>query len=171
MNTGGARDSSEDSSGSSASLRPLGLINGVYEISSDDLDQWSEYSQDDFELILSLAGDAVWGAYDFGMHSGILHMPERPYSASYRKVPFTWRGRENGEGQMSYQDECQHGWIQFLGDGRIEGQIDVYGQGKFTGKRISGQETRPPRDVRSMRDEWNSYNEDAYERERVGRWH
>jgi hypothetical protein len=164
-------DSYEDPSDSDPPLGPLGLINGVYEIRSDDLDEWYQYPQDEFELILSLAGDSVWGAYDFGMYSGIIRMPERPYSASYLKVPFTWRGRENGEGEMSYRDEYQHGWIQFLGDGRIEGEINVYGQAKFTGQRISGQETKPPRNVRSMRDEWDSYNEDTYEEERVRRWH
>jgi hypothetical protein len=71
---------------------------------------------------------------------------------------------------MSYQDDYQHGWIRFLGGGRIEGLINVYGEATFTGERISGQETKPPRDVRSMRNEWDSYNESAYEQERVGRW-
>ncbi|KAK9351232.1 hypothetical protein V1523DRAFT_417318 [Lipomyces doorenjongii] len=154
----------------SASGQRLGLIDGVYKIRSDDLDQWSEYSQEEFTLILCLSGNSVWGAYDFGMHHGILHTPDRPYSASQDLVPFTWRGRERGEGEMSF-DEDNEGYIRFLGDGKIEGEINCYGQAKFIGWRTSGTNTRLLRSVASMQHEWNGYNSHEYERERVSRWH
>ncbi|KAJ8098915.1 hypothetical protein POJ06DRAFT_282784 [Lipomyces tetrasporus] len=154
----------------SASSQRLGLINGVYEIRSDALDQWSEFPQEEFTLILCLSGNSVWGAYDFGMYHGILYMPDRPYSASQDMVPFTWRGRERGEGEMSF-DEDNEGYMRFLGDGKIEGEINCYGQAKFIGSRTSGNNTRLPRSVASMQHEWNGYNSHEYERERVARWH
>ncbi|KAK9319960.1 hypothetical protein V1517DRAFT_330877 [Lipomyces orientalis] len=153
----------------STSSQRLGLIYGVYEIRSDDLDQWSEYAQEEFTLILCLSGNSVWGAYDFGMHHGILYIPNRPYSASQNMVPFTWRGRERGEGEMSF-DEDNEGYMRFLGDGKIEGEINCYGQAKFVGRRTSGNNTLL-RSVASMQHEWNGYNSHEYERERVSRWH
>ncbi|KAL8781684.1 MAG: hypothetical protein Q9213_005901 [Squamulea squamosa] len=51
----------------------LGLINGEYEITCQDLEQWENFG-DDMSLILCLDSPEVWGAYDFGMFSGIIHM-------------------------------------------------------------------------------------------------
>ncbi|XHF97321.1 hypothetical protein AWENTII_000913 [Aspergillus wentii] len=47
----------------------LGLVNGEYEIFSQDLNERGEYPEDEFNLIPSLAGSEMWGAYDFGMFS------------------------------------------------------------------------------------------------------
>lgn len=83
--------------GPAGPLGPVGLINGEYEIRSEDLDQWPDlYPEEDFNLILCLAGDSVWGAYDFGMFCGIIYLPERPYRASYDRIPLQWRGRGEG---------------------------------------------------------------------------
>lgn len=112
----------------------------------------------------------MWGAYDFGMFSGIMRLPERPYYASNEKIAFEWRGRENSEGQMPFRPD-NTGWIRFLGKGKIEGQIErLYGQGRFSGRRISGQDTKPPRDVMSMSREWRGYNATEYENEQRRRW-
>lgn len=151
-------------------LHPLGLINGEYEITSRDLNEWPDrFPPEEFNLALSLAGSSLWGEYDFGMFRGIMWFPDRPWGSSYEQIPFKWRGRELGEGEMSFGPRNQ-GWIRFLGGGEIEGQINCYGSAKFWGRRISGQETLPPRDVRSMREEWDQYNEREYERERISRW-
>ncbi|KAK9310980.1 hypothetical protein V1524DRAFT_473530 [Lipomyces starkeyi] len=144
----------------SASSQSLGLINGVYEIRSDALDQWSGFPQDEFALILCLSGNAVWGEYDFGMYHGVLYIPNRPHSASQDMVPFTWRGRERSEGEMSFGEDNE-GYI-------YASWINCYGHAKFIGWRTSGNSERS---VASMRDEWNGYNSDEYERERVARWH
>ena len=142
----------------------------MYSVKSEDLDQWPGlFDRRDFSLILCLDGNAVWGAYDFGMHSGIIHLPTRPWDSSYSPVPFSWRGRENSEGQTSF-DSSNHGWIQFLGNGRIQGMINCYREASFTGERISGGETRTPRDARSMKAEWAEYNYEEYERENRARW-
>ena len=152
-------------------LAPLGLINGEYEIHSRDLEEWPEmYPENEFRLALSLSdGTSVWGAYDFGMFFGIMYIPQRPQRASYMHVPFQWRGRERGEGQMSFGPENK-GWIRFLGNGRIEGEINCYGCARFSGQRISGRDPRAPRKPVDMQREWHGYNEDAYEHERVERW-
>jgi len=136
-------------------------------IASNDLDQWGE--QEPFTLILCLDRNAIWGAYDFGMYSGILHLRHRPYRSSVDEVPFTWRGRENSEGQISF-GTGNGGFIRFLGDRSIDGMINCYGSARFSGKRISGAETRASRDAWSVQSEWNGYNQREYDRENSARW-
>lgn len=133
---------------------------------------WDGYPEEEFSLILGLSGKSVWGEYDFCMFHGILYMPERPYRVSNDEIPFTWRDQERGEGEMSF-DPDKKGFIRFLGDGCIEGQINVYGDAKFIGWRVSGDETPPPRRAASMKEEWEGYNEREYgceARARWGRW-
>ena len=69
---------------------------------------------------------------------------------------------------MSFGKNCV-GEIAFLGGGRIAGSLRPMGECKFTGTRVAGSESEC-RDAASMRYEWQGYNEDEYERERVGRW-
>lgn len=165
-----SRDESDDpDNGSKTPLPPLGLVNGEYEIYSSDLNQWPQFPEDEFTLILGLAGNSMWGSYDFGMFHGIMHFEERPWSSSYKKIQFTWRGRNNSEGEMSFGPNCT-GWIQFYGEGRICGQLNCYGNARFSGQRISGEETQPPRSVQSMREEWNGYNQVEYDNESRRRW-
>ncbi|PVH99868.1 hypothetical protein DM02DRAFT_413767 [Periconia macrospinosa] len=146
----------------------LGLINGTYELTCSDLEEW-DYTSDDFTLILCLEGDSVWGEYDFGMFSGIIHLRQRPYSASNEQLPFQWRGREHGEDVMSF-GPSNTGWLVFHGGGRISGMINCYGNAVFQGVRISGNETRSERSSRSMREEWDGYNQREYDRENRARW-
>lgn len=145
----------------------LGLINGIYDLSCPNIEE--HWPCRDLTLTLSLDGTTVWGAYDLDVFSGVLFIASRPWQASNDPLPFAWRGRENGEGEMEFGDHCQ-GVISFLGNGNIEGCISVYGQCNFTGVRRP-QAGAAVRTARSMREEWEGYNEDAYERERVGRWH
>ncbi|KAL8760619.1 MAG: hypothetical protein Q9184_003209 [Pyrenodesmia sp. 2 TL-2023] len=144
----------------------LGLINGIYDIFCPDIER--EWGYDGFTLILTLDSPAIWGEYDFDMFSGILYIPQRPYAVSSDELVFEWRGRENGEGEMSFGDTCVGG-ISFLGNGYIEGWMNLYGKCRFQGTRRDGPGTAV-RSAISMRDEWAGYNEDEYERERVGRW-
>lgn len=109
--------------GPSTPLPSLGLVNGEYQIWSSDLNEWSEYPEDEFNLILGLAGNTMWGSYDFGMFHGIMHLEEWPWSSSFKKIWFKWRGRESSEGEMSLGPNCT-GWIQFYGEGRICGQLN-----------------------------------------------
>ncbi|KAI4113871.1 MAG: hypothetical protein LQ345_005241 [Seirophora villosa] len=158
---------SKKSNRTTPAVPSLGLINGIYDITCPAMER--EWDYEGFNLILTLESPSVWGQYDLGMFSGLLLIPERPYSASNQELPFSWRGRENGEGEMNFGDDCRGG-ITFLGDGRIEGWINVYGDCPFEGQRRLGPGA-PVRSARSMYDEWDMYNSDEYERERVGRWH
>ena len=146
----------------------LGLINGYYDIQCDTVEQeWPDFAQD-LSLALTLDSPGLWGAYDFGMFTGILHLGTRPWEPSPEGIPCNWRGRENGEGEMSFGDHCT-GEVVFLGDGRIEGWLSLYGRCSFSGVRRPGPGT-PIRSAGSMRQEWEGYDEDAYEEERRGRW-
>lgn len=148
----------------------IGLINGYYEISCPYLA--SEFSDDpsSFHLILALETPRVWGAYDFGAFSGIIHLAQRPFFPSEEPIPLEWRGRENGEGEMSFGDDC-FGEIVFLGNGQIRGSLNnLYGERcDFEGAKV--EEGGPRRSAGSMRAEWDGYNDEAYEAERTGRWH
>ncbi|KAI4272652.1 MAG: hypothetical protein LQ337_005158 [Flavoplaca oasis] len=145
----------------------LGLINGLYEVSCPVIER--EWDDDGFTIVLTLDSQSIWGEYDFGMFSGILRIPQRPFIASGDMLPFEWRGRENSEGEMSFGGNCVGG-ISFLGNGYIEGWINLYGECRFEGTRIDGPGTAMS-SAADLRDQWDSYNEDEYERERVGRWH
>ncbi|OJD11327.1 hypothetical protein AJ78_07879 [Emergomyces pasteurianus Ep9510] len=159
------------SPGPLTSTGPLGLLNGRYSLESSDLREWSMYDDHPFTLILTLHQNALWGAYDFGMFSGVLYIPQRPWESSAdKKYEFSWRGRENSEGQVSFDDSRQKGWIRFLGNGRIDGMIGVYGKARFSGVRVSGEQTRSERDAASLREEWDRYSQEVYEYERVARW-
>lgn len=85
-------------------------------------------------------------------------------------IPLEWRGRENGEGEMSFGDDCC-GEITFLGNGQIKGSLNnLYGERcEFEGVKVEEGGTR--RSAGSMRAEWDGYNDEAYEEERTGRWH
>jgi len=63
--------------------------------------------------------------------------------------------KENGEGQMYFGDHCR-GEMRFLGGGRIQGWISLYGDVEFTGTRRAGPGT-PVRTAGSMRMEWEGY--------------
>lgn len=155
---------------STSPLGRLGLINGEYEIRAPYLEEgWPDFVADDgFSLTLVLNQSKVWGAHDFGIFTGIMNI-QRPQRASYLQLPFEWRGREMNEGQMSFGPRNQ-GWIQFLGDDRIEGVINCDSWTRFSGRRISGQDARAPRKPADMQDEWNQYNQFNYDRECVDRW-
>ena len=144
----------------------LGLINGIYDLSCPTVER--EWDCTDLTIILTLDGTTVWGAYDLGMFSGMLFLPQRPWQASDEPLPFTYRGRENGEGEMSFLDQCD-GEISFLGDGRIEGWIGVYGQCAFEGLRRDEAGTTV-RSARSMKDEWAGYDQMTYDEANGARW-
>lgn len=148
---------------------PLGLINGFYDIECDDLDQWDNYSGEEFFLTIRLAGTAVWAEYDFGNFTGIMHMPRRPYSSSREKIPFHWRGREGGEGQMSF-GPTNTGWVRFLLDHEIEGIINCYGNARFRGWKAGSPGSHDIPDAATMQAIWDGYNQRNYDEEARRRW-
>ena len=125
-------DYPESSSDDGPPMDPWDSSTASTTIESRDLDQWDGYSEEEFTLSICLAGSSVWAEYDFGMHHGIMYLPQRPYFSSRAKIPFEWRGRERGEGEMSFGPSIK-GWIRFLGNGEIQGMINCYGQARFSG--------------------------------------
>ncbi|KAJ5773355.1 hypothetical protein N7457_008251 [Penicillium paradoxum] len=146
----------------------LGLLNGTYKLRSPDIEyQWPhQLPQEGMTLSLRLNGKEIWGTYSLGMFEGVFWMPERPMKPSFEAIPFYWRGRDTGEGEMSFDSENE-GWIEFSGEGDIKGMINCCGNLTFRGKRINGS----VRTATDIREEWDGYNESEYERERVSRWH
>ncbi|KAM0353042.1 hypothetical protein ACHAPU_001928 [Fusarium lateritium] len=150
-----------------AHLAPLGLLNGDYEVLSDDVtDQWN-FDSDEFELVLTLAGNNLWGRLNLGVYECVLFFDERPMQSSHDRFWFKWRGRED-QGPIIYGNN-NHGWMQFLGDGRIEGWLDCQSL-SFQAHRLPNQGTRSSIDARSLQSEWDGYSEQLYEEENRARW-
>lgn len=96
------------------------------------------------------------------MFVGIIKISQQPQRASYTQLfPFEWRGRERGEGEMSFGPR-NRGWIKFHGHGRIEGAINCYGMAQFSGQKVGDDDCRK---VWDMQVEWHGYNRVAYDRE------
>lgn len=151
-----------------ATLESLGLLNGNYNIMSPTVNQeWPDCGGPDFDLTLTLDGSRLWGKFNFGVVEGIMFFEERPRKSSHDEIPFIWRGRED-QGPIMYGDSNE-GWIRFLGDGRIEGELD-YQKIDFRGRRMSGQGRRSVCSASEMRREWENYSEDTYEYENRSRW-
>ncbi|KAI0137254.1 hypothetical protein BJ170DRAFT_689600 [Xylariales sp. AK1849] len=160
-------DGHDDDDDDGQPLAPLGLLNGRYEIESSDVTgNWPHYGSD-FGLVLTLAGSSLWGSFDLGVYEGVLCFDVRPYQSSHERLWFKWRGRED-QGPMVYGDH-NRGWIKFLGNGRVEGWLDIQDL-EFHGRRAPGQGTRSEIDARSLQSEWDGYNEYEYERENRARW-
>ncbi|KAF7545205.1 hypothetical protein G7Z17_g9352 [Cylindrodendrum hubeiense] len=149
------------------SIAPLGLINGSYDVTSSSVtSQWSHFGSD-FGLELRIAGTQLWGGFDLGLFEGVMRFEERPRRSSRDTVPFTWRGRED-QGPIIYGN-YNHGWIKFLGGGRIEGWLDRQNI-SFRGRHIQGQGTGGGTTAHSFQDQWNGYSEEECERENRAHW-
>ena len=150
-------------------LPKLGLLNGYYDIDCPTIDsQWPDSTEEAMCLILTLDSPTMWGAYDFGMFSGIIRFPSRPMVSSNQPMSCKWRGQENGEGEMSFGDHCI-GSVKFLGGGRIEGWLNLYGRCEFSGIRQAGP-GNALRTAASMKQEWEGYSEETYEAAYRSRW-
>ncbi|KAK3331911.1 hypothetical protein B0T19DRAFT_88796 [Cercophora scortea] len=146
--SGFSSQQSRSSQPPSSQLPPLGLLNGRYDVHCID-------SMPNSHLILTLDGNALWGAFDIGPLSGVLRLDQRPYQSSHSPLYFQWRGRDTQDGEHDETDDGS--FIKFLGDGRIEGEIGFYrGMITFEGHRVGGQGTRSEISARQMRDDWDS---------------
>ncbi|ENH70721.1 hypothetical protein FOC1_g10005019 [Fusarium oxysporum f. sp. cubense race 1] len=166
------QDYSSDENNSSddvdeVSLAPLGLLNGDYEVESLDVSEQWDFDPDEFQLTLTISGNRLWGRFNLGVYEGVLLFEERPMRSSHDRVWFKWRGRED-QGPVIYGDNNE-GWMEILGDGRIEGWLGHQSL-SFQARRLPGQGTRSSIDARTLQDEWNGYSYDLYEEENRARW-
>jgi hypothetical protein len=149
------------SSNSQTQSPKLGLINGEYDIFSSDFNDWPGMAPlQGFNLALCLDDNKteIWGEYRFGALRGIMHMQNRPWISSQKQHPVEWRDR-NFAGRKE-SGTLKEGWIRFLGDGEIEGEINFCGGLKFfEGQRVRGQGVRRPRDLYWLQAEWNRLGE------------
>ncbi|PNP60670.1 hypothetical protein FNYG_14584 [Fusarium nygamai] len=163
--------SSDENNGSDdvdeVSLAPLGLLNGDYEVESRDVSKQWDFDPHEFQLTLTISGNRLWGRFNLGVYEGVLLIEERPMRSSHDRVWFKWRGRED-QGPVIYGDRNE-GWMEFLGDGRIEGWLDSQSL-SFQARRLPGQGTRSSIDARALQDEWNGYSYRLYEEENRARW-
>ncbi|KAK0708381.1 hypothetical protein B0H67DRAFT_648451 [Lasiosphaeris hirsuta] len=142
------KSSSSYESSNDDTLPQLGLLNGRYNIES-----WRGHS--DCALILTLDGKVLWGSFEIDDIQGIFRLKERPYQSSYRRLHFEWRAKDNN-GKVYHGTDDDDSYMKFLGDGDVEGRIDLFGESyQFDGHRISGQPMRSEISAASMRTQWN----------------
>jgi hypothetical protein len=111
----------------------------------------------------------LWASFDFGIVSGIIRSTLPPPATTGIPCPFLWRGRESGEGEMSFGPENE-GSIVFLGKGKIKGRFEWMGGFDFVGVEENRKNVVWSKSVKGWKAEWRSINERSYERERVSRW-
>lgn len=136
--------------------RRLGPLNGEYDIASDEPTGNlvnSNGTRVDPKICLALNWNEMFGSIKLGILEGTLWIPERPKKASEEKVPFKWYGKVSGQ-LIGHENS---GWIRFLGDGEIEGEISSLRRYSFVGQRISGENTVAVSSVYELRREWFGY--------------
>ena len=158
----------EEAFAQNLSLAPLTYINGRYALTCSYVhDNWPQYGRN-YSLAFTISAPNLWATFKLGLLEGVMYFSELPSQSSYDPLPFKWRGRV-AEGEIMYGD-LNNGWIKFLGNGRIEGQID-YHDVAFEGWRRPGPATKSPIDAFTMQKMWSEYSQDEYERENEARWH
>ncbi|RDB19989.1 hypothetical protein Hypma_013077 [Hypsizygus marmoreus] len=134
-------------------------------------DQWSGDTGGDIHLKMSpsLNHSHLWVWFHFGVVSGIMRSRGPPPEKVGDVVHFLWRGREEGEGEMTYGED-NIGSITFLGDGKIRGTMRWMGEFEFAGKKVPRRNVVWVKSVDGWKNEWRGINIRSYESARVGRW-
>ncbi|KAI0340987.1 hypothetical protein BDW22DRAFT_373419 [Trametopsis cervina] len=151
---------------------------GQYDVDCPGLrDNWGEHFMGTYTLKMSPSKgmSRIWATFDFGVVSGIMRCTALPVAVG-ESCTFYWRGREEGEGEMTFSD-CNNGTITFCGNGRIEGTIagDLFKETPFSGTVNSGasRNTIWARYIPEWKEEYRGINEVAYNaaaRSRWGKW-
>jgi hypothetical protein len=134
----------------------------------------SEQWPDDTETMIlkicpSSTASHLWASFRFGIVSGIIRSTLPPPATTGISCPFLWRGRESGEGEMSFGPD-NRGSITFLGNGKIKGRMEWMGGFDFVGVKVNRKNVAWGKSVKGWKVEWRGINERAYENERVSRW-
>ena len=95
------------------------VIEGVYSVQTDIDREWSMYDDHQSQIIIVKEGKEIMGSYDFGMFNGVMTIS--PGKKSSSTVDFRWRGVENGESEIAYDDRKQTGQLACSSDGSIKG--------------------------------------------------
>ncbi|KAL2012513.1 hypothetical protein VTN00DRAFT_38 [Thermoascus crustaceus] len=101
-------------------------------------------------------------------------------SSKNREFSYRWRGEETGEGEIQLYSDKRLCSLEFTSPNSLHGTIDggFLGKVEFRGFKEKslvtdqvGQKRKRRGDAYIANEEWQSRNEAAYERARVGRWH
>ncbi|KZT30143.1 hypothetical protein NEOLEDRAFT_313093 [Neolentinus lepideus HHB14362 ss-1] len=133
--------------------------------------EWGHVSAESMCLQLALhktkKGEQLFADFDLGIATGVFAFDTPPISPTL-ECTFLWRGRDTSEGEMQF-GTGRNGKLTFDEDGEtLKGVIaGLWGTWSFEGEKVS----LSVRSGARMKEEYEEYNEDAYERERVARWH
>jgi hypothetical protein len=145
-----------------------GDIGGTWSLEMPKLT--SEYQNGDIEMEIVKPDRSghVWGSFDLVILEGIVRFDwSSPWKGREKK--FTWRGRETGEGEIQYEDDSNTGQVTFSSASKCSGVWrSGYGDFEFTGKKVSNETSAS---VSRCEEEFECFNEEAYEYARVARWH
>ncbi|KAG5649673.1 hypothetical protein H0H81_002551, partial [Sphagnurus paluster] len=123
-------------------------------------DEWPDDTEKmSLKMSISRGKSHFWVWFHFGIVSGIMRSCSTPPTHVGDKVRFQWRGREEGEGEMTY-DEENTASITFLGEGRIRGRMRWDGQlFEFVGKKVPIEGADWISRVQDWKDEYWEINE------------
>lgn len=146
-----------------------GDIGGTWHLDMPELS--SSYKGGDITWIIASPDDSgyVWASFDLRILEGVVRInwpgPTSAWKGRERK--FRWKGTETGEGVIQY-DSSNGGTVTFTSASTCSGTWwGNYGTFEFTGKKTSRQTSAS---VDDLEEEFESYNEAAYELARVARW-
>ncbi|EPQ53307.1 hypothetical protein GLOTRDRAFT_131576 [Gloeophyllum trabeum ATCC 11539] len=120
------------------------------------------------------SGDVLFAAFNLGILEGVIAF-DKPPTPSSLETTFLWRGRETGEGEMQTAQDFNCGKLTFDTD-RDEGKntnkftgvfASTYGTWNIEGTRVNSKAFSGS----TFKEEYKGYTEEAYEYERVARWH
>ena len=163
--------------GPSKSQRALSVAQwkGLYNVYAPKLaDNWDDAEGPlELEVYPSAKSSHLWAAFNFGIISGVIRSSDAPPKAVGDKIHFVWRGRESGEGVMTFAD-CNQGAITFLGDGKIHARMtgDLCGKFEFFGKQCAVKKNGgdPVRKVSEWKHDWRGINWSSYNAASLERW-
>jgi hypothetical protein len=113
----------------------------------------------------------LWASFHFGIVSGTIRA-SLPKNITVGMVcTFSWRGREEGEGEMTFGDENK-GTLTFLGGGKIKGKMRWMGDFDFVGVKDNSASKKIvwPKYVPGWKREYRGINQTSYEAASRARW-
>lgn len=146
-----------------------GDIGGTWHLDMPELT--SMYQSGDVTWVIVSPDNSghTWASFDLLILEGVVRIDWSSSKSAWkgRERKFTWRGTETGEGEIQYDDSSNGGTVTFTSASTCGGTWwGAYGTFEFTGKKTSRQTSS----VNALRDEYDGYNDEAYEYARVARW-
>lgn len=173
----GRKSKTKPKAGPSKNQKALSVAQwkGSYTVYAPKLaDNWDDAEGPlELEVYPSAKSSHLWAAFNFGIISGVIRSSDAPPKTIGDKIHFDWRGRESGEGEMTFGDRNK-GAITFLGDGKIHARMtgDLCSKFEFFGKQCAVKENigDPVEKVSEWKQEWRGINWSSYNAASQARW-